>query len=583
LVKNIIGVDNFVLPTSSGQERLWFLQALDERLGAAYNISTAFKIQNNINRIILQKAINIVVSRHEALRTGICKVNNVLQQIVDPYLLITVNYFDLIKENLSDIEKYVVNEIQLEARNPFILSTPGMVRFSLYRTQVDLFYFLIVTHHSISDGVSVEIIFREIITCYLHMLRQENIILPELPFQFADVAAWQNARITANIEKEHILYWKNKLRGVNTVVQFPEGRTHLGEPTFRGETLPFYIEAGVFSCLTSLSKELRVSPYSILLSVFALLIHYNTGETDFLIGVPTVNRGQKETWPVVGYLANTVVIRVNIGLVKTVKELLLQINDTMSEGLSHQDLCISKVVNAIQSERAGNLSTIFQFMFSYQESNDIQKLLDSFKAQKLLVDNGLSKFDIFLFLLNQNNTVDGFFEYSTDLFENTFMHNLIKHFIIICNNISANISSSIYSHAFLNSISLEVLNKRIHQSKNKSGQLSISSSENIEAIRKNTSIEDEIEIIWQELLNINNSISIYANFFELGGNSLLVTKLVDAINRKLNVSIPIKIIFIHPCIERIAGYIDSLKKSPVFIDSNLEKIIKLYDTEDIFN
>ncbi len=583
MFKNNISNDNYVLPVSSGQERLWFLQALDERLGAAYNISAGIKIQNIVNRVILQKAINFVVLRHEALRTAICKVDGVLQQVVDPHLLITIHYIDHATANLPDSHQQVLKEMQLEARKPFDLSSSGLIRFSLYRIQSDSFYLLMILHHSIADGASVEILIREIITCYQQILNEGKIVLSELPYQFADIIAWQNERISTDIENDQIAYWTNKLKGTNTCVRFPESIARIGEPNFKGETLPFCLNKNVFNEMVSLSKEIRVSPYSVLFSAFALLIHYYTGETDFLIGVPTVNRDHKETWPVVGYLANTVVIRVNLNLITTVKDLILQIHNTISEALSYQDLSIAKVVDALQAGRTGDLGTIFQFMFSYQESNDIQSILDSFGAEKILIDNGLSKFDIFLFILNQNNSLDGFVEYSTELFDSSVMLSLIKHFINICIVLSKNIDTTIYSSGLLNPITLDEIHQRIKVAKNdyssriKSDSLALG----VDMTRQNTAVESELEKIWQELLGIQNPISIHENFFELGGNSLLATKLVDMINRKLNVCLPIKIIFLHPCIEKIANYIDSLKISPILQDKKLDKFVDLYESDKI--
>ena len=157
---------NYVLPISSNQEQLYFLSSVDERLSAAYNINVAFKINKRLNRVVLQNAINYIVLRHEALRTGICKLNNVLKQVVDPSLMITLQYWDLFHFESNEKEKEVLKRMQLEARKPFQLSIPGLFRISLYRLEQDIFYLLLVFHHSIVDGISVEILIREIFIVY---------------------------------------------------------------------------------------------------------------------------------------------------------------------------------------------------------------------------------------------------------------------------------------------------------------------------------------------------------------------------------------------------------------------------------
>jgi hypothetical protein len=139
-MSNKINNGNYVLPASSGQEQLYFLSSIDEKLNAAYNINIAFKMNKHINRIVLQNAINYVVLRHEALRTGICKLDNTLKQVVDPDLMVTVQYWDLIQFESYEIEKEVLKRMKLEARKPFQLYIPGFFHYLysnyLYRSSI---------------------------------------------------------------------------------------------------------------------------------------------------------------------------------------------------------------------------------------------------------------------------------------------------------------------------------------------------------------------------------------------------------------------------------------------------------------
>lgn len=578
---NNISKDSYILPVSSGQERLWFLQALDESLGAAYNISAAFKIRQNINRIALQHAVNTIVLRHESLRTGICKIDGTIKQIVDPHLVVTVSYHDYV--SLNDKHQHIVQKMQSEAKKPFILSSPGLVRFSLYRAEPDCFYLLIILHHSIADGISLQIMIDEIVTCYQQILTTGETSLPKLEYQFADLIAWQDEQRTAELEQSDINYWQKKLSGVNTSVQFIESKMRSGTSNFLGETLPLCLDVKVFAGIATLSKKLRVSPYCVLFSAFALLVHYHSGHTDFLIGVPTVNREHQDAWAAVGYFANTVIIRVNFNLINTVEDLLLQVHETMSEALSHQDLSVSKVVEGIQSQRSDNLGTVFQLMFSYQESQHIKTILKSFNAEKILIDNGLSKFDIFFLLLNDNNSLEGYIEYSTELFDKDTICQLIQHYVLICTTLSQRLPLSLYDADLLSKLTSADIQRHINQTKNHSSTGINDDFFGTESNRQNSLIEDELIIIWQEILETQHPISTNANFFNLGGNSLLLTKVVDKINKKLSVAIPIKVIFLNPTIEKIAEYINSMKSSSLSADKITDKMIHLFEKSELEN
>ena len=193
-----VGSDHYVLPVSVSQEHLWLLSSIDQQLSAAYNMSAAFKISKPIHRFLLQHAINFIVSRHEALRTAICKVNGVLKQVVDPNRLITLQYVDVIKLDSTPTlrEKEILNQMELEAAKPFDLSTPGLFRVSLYRCEEDIFYILLVLHHSIADGLSIEILVKELFLAYQ---QQTDTDLPQLIYQFADIVAWQTEQLSPQL------------------------------------------------------------------------------------------------------------------------------------------------------------------------------------------------------------------------------------------------------------------------------------------------------------------------------------------------------------------------------------------------
>ena len=77
-----------------------------------------------------------------------------------------------------------------------------------------------------------------------------------------------------------------------------------------------------------------------------------------------------------------------------------------------------------------------------------------------------------------------------------------------------------------------------------------------------TNITEEILVnIWSEVLKIDkNKISTTSNFFELGGNSLNATILVNKIFKKLDVEVPLKEVFKHTNINGLSKFIQCIKK-----------------------
>ncbi len=579
---NRINNGSYVLPVSSGQEQLYFLSSIDEKLNAAYNINIAFKITRHINRIVLQNAINYVVLRHEALRTGICKLDNTLKQVVEPDLMITVQYWDLGQFESYEKEKEVLKRMKLEAKKPFQLHIPGLFRVSLYRVEPNIFYLLLVLHHSIADGISIEILVSEIFTVYRQILESKSADLPSLKYQFADIIAWQSEKFHPSLVKEHTEYWSQKLSGANTATHLERSKAQKVS-SFDGQAIFWDIEKNDLNAITEQCKSNKISTYCLLISAFALLIHYHSGYSDFLIGIPTANRDAKESWPIIGYFSNTVVIRINFNATNSVAGLLQQINESINEALTYQSLPISKIVNILKPKRTEDFGTIFQFMFSYQESSDIKKILDNFGAQQIFVDNNLSKFDLFLYLLNEGESLKGIIEYSTDLFEHSYILELIQHYQAICNVLSQDVSLLLYDKKLLNNLDMDLIKDRINE---------VSSDERQESKRNGLSqsrkqdlsaLEEKLILIWREVLGIHGEISIEDSFFDLGGNSLLVTKLVDHMNRVLNINLPIKVIFLNPYIKKIAEYIESAAVSNNVSEKDFDRILQVTESAEFID
>jgi amino acid adenylation domain-containing protein len=80
--------------------------------------------------------------------------------------------------------------------------------------------------------------------------------------------------------------------------------------------------------------------------------------------------------------------------------------------------------------------------------------------------------------------------------------------------------------------------------------------------------------IWKAILHLN-LVGIYDNFFEIGGHSLLVIRLVSAIKRKLNVEPTINDIFIHPTIASFTENVVEKVKNPSRKDANIKYLVSL--------
>ncbi|WP_458259120.1 amino acid adenylation domain-containing protein, partial [Burkholderia pseudomallei] len=120
---------------SLAQQRLWFLTQL-EGVSEAYHMSGAVRLDGPLNREVLQRALNRIVMRHEALRTCFVREEGEPIQVIQPHADLTVSYHDLreaesIRHEAGNREQRAKDLSQAHASAPFDLSRDLPVRVLL--------------------------------------------------------------------------------------------------------------------------------------------------------------------------------------------------------------------------------------------------------------------------------------------------------------------------------------------------------------------------------------------------------------------------------------------------------------------
>ncbi len=77
------------------QEQLWVLHQIDkDKANDSYNVPIAIRLKGTVDLTALQRALNAVVLRHEALRTTLRISDDKLLQVVNPILEVKIAFKD---------------------------------------------------------------------------------------------------------------------------------------------------------------------------------------------------------------------------------------------------------------------------------------------------------------------------------------------------------------------------------------------------------------------------------------------------------------------------------------------------------
>ena len=210
-------------PLSPAQERLWFLEQLHTGM-RAYNEGDAVRLHGRLDIGLLERALNIVIERHEVLRTLIQVVDGQPIQVIQDSWPIPLERIDLSALPIQRCDAEVDRLVTEQLRRPFDLtSTPG-IRGTVVRLDEDDHVFILSMHHIVCDGWSMGIVYRELEAIYRALSRQEPHHLPAPPLQYGDYAAWQQQMVARNEFAKEATFWKEYLKGCPIRLTWPRNR-----------------------------------------------------------------------------------------------------------------------------------------------------------------------------------------------------------------------------------------------------------------------------------------------------------------------------------------------------------------------
>ncbi len=419
-------------PLSYSQQRLWFLQQLEEN--SAYSMPAILRLQGALRLDVLQQAIDAIVARHENLRTTFIEEAGEIYQRIAPPTTVPMPIIDIAQPQMA------LRMADDEIRRPFDLAKGPLLRVLLLRltpppasepqpdAPLSEHYLVFNMHHIISDGVSIGLLIEEFSELYSAGIRGENATLPDLPVQYADYAVWQRKWLQGKLLEQQATYWQEKLHGAPPLLELPTDRPRPAQQSFRGKTLDFTVDRELARKVAHFSQQQKATPFMTLLSAFALLLHRYSSQSEILIGTPIAGRAQPEVERLIGLFINTLVMRASLAENPTVLELVEQVRQTALDAYAHQDLPFERLIDLLELERNRSYNPVFQVMFAMQPSDPDQLRLAGLLLEPLDIETDMAKFDLNLMMRESAKGLQGSLEYNCDLFDEATAQRMVSHF-----------------------------------------------------------------------------------------------------------------------------------------------------------
>jgi len=432
-------------PASYSQASMFFIYKMaPEAVG--YNVMFATRVKSQVNFVGLETAVRNLVHKHTTLRTTFFEAGAKVYQ-----RLISENFYHF---QQFDISSLTDDELQAKMEDfghiPYDLHKGPLFRLGIFSRSSNEHFIVIGMHHITCDAGSFETIFKDLQHFY-------DCALKGIEPYYAPISAfnkfvqWERKWLNSEPATKAKAYWTRQL-------QTPPSRINLKKLAKAGDTLDdfaptrtnnFNFDGGEYfynfdqnftNNLKVLAKREKVTLYNILVSVYFILLHKLTNETDVTVGSYANLRHHHEFENQVGYYLNTIVLRANIFPEMSFKDYLQKTRDNSLEALSHQYYPFVLLAEELKPERETGRQLWFDHILNwttgdnYEMSNSYFMDIETTGEQKTQplpmqpwkIKRRTAPFDMALNMGEINNQIACSIFYNSSLFDEesvaTLMH-----------------------------------------------------------------------------------------------------------------------------------------------------------------
>lgn len=418
--------------TSHAQRRFYVLQQMDLN-NVAYHIVSTLKIAGNFSPDVFEKAIQLLISRHESLRTSFILINGEPQQKILQNRPFDWEFKDWTNKPDEEILETIAKE-----RKAFDLEKSPLVRSKVYKLSPNEYILELEIHHIICDGWSMSLLAKECLEYYSDLAKGLQPSIEPLPIQYKDYAGWQNNLLRSENNSKNLDYWRQKLdNGQLTRVHLPTDFKRPQIKTFKGSHLSWTFDRETISKLRKICQENEITLFMALVAAVKILLYRYSGQHDITIGTEIATRNHPQLQSLIGLFLNTLVIRDQIEPEKGYKNLLAKVRQTVTEALEHSDYPFDILVEKLAVSREINRTPLFDILVLLQ--NFAQPVgLENIQIKSLDSLTPTSKFELSFVFSEAQEKLRLELIYNTDLFQEERMKKCLIHFDKLLNEMLSN-------------------------------------------------------------------------------------------------------------------------------------------------
>jgi hypothetical protein len=324
------------------------------------------RLYGPLDLAVLRRAFDALTERHESLRTTFRPApDGRIEQVIAPASSrLDMPVLDVSAETVTEIAAAVIDE-------PFDLTRGPLTRFSVLRVSPDEHHLMLVLHHIVSDGASMEIFIADLAAFYLAFAAgQDDCPLPALAAQPADLAAWQLGRLDEAARTRLVTYWTDRLAGASPL-QLPTDTRRGPEPSSAGLTCQLPVEQETIDALRKLSQEHNATLFMVTLAAFHVLFAWYTGQRDAMVATPYSYRDRPENYAPVGAFINYLMLRADLSDDPDFREVVARVREDTLRDFEHDALPFNDLIEALGLDPPAGRHSLMCALFTEESDPEV--------------------------------------------------------------------------------------------------------------------------------------------------------------------------------------------------------------------
>ncbi|WP_263372826.1 condensation domain-containing protein [Granulicella aggregans] len=536
------------MPGSLAQERFWTLSQLDPT-NPSFHVPVVMQIAGQLSSEVLAKSFQLLIDRHESLRTTFNERDGEFLQVIHPSYRVSLPSTTVSGRSEAERATNLASTIQQEILKPFDLNALPLFRTMLCKVGDEEHVLIVTLHHILADAASAQVIQRELWTTYESLNRGEEPSLPQLAIQYADFSVWQRDNLDSDAMKEHLRYWLDRLSGDLQVLDFPTDHPPAYRPTAKGAVETLLLPEELTRSVKQLGQANDATLYVVTLACFAAMLSRASVADDLTIGSPVLNR-RAETEALIGPFAGPMAIRLNLAGNPTMAELIQATRDRTLEALDHTDLPFELLLRNLTLRTQNDRRPLFQFYFMCQTAFVQTRQIEGLTVTPLPSMSVGTPFEMQLAMIERSEGLRAELEYNADLFDKTTVKKWLAYYQTLLKAVVESPDrrvNDLPAPPFVGGHSVAHAS-HARETRGAGGHAALDRP----YVAPRDLVEEMVAQVWEGVLGVP-SISVHANFFDIGGTSLLILKLIPRINAAFDLVLPVPTIFKAPTIELMAN------------------------------